>query len=610
MAKLIRRILPFGFTALLLVLAGTTVVAQTVSVDCPTVVNLALEALGNNCGELGLNLACYGYDDVDTTFVTAVEPGFFSQPSDQTELTMLSSIQTSPLNEEDGRWGIAMMHVQANVPNTAPGQSVIFLLMGDAQVTNAVDPETALLPVTPVDVTLIASTVVRTGPNTASNDVGTASAGTALRADALNRDRTWLRVLYDGRAAWVPVDRVSNNDGLSGLPAITADTRTPMQAFYFSTGFGTAGCAEAPSSVTVRSPENVTVNLNINGLDVTIGSTISLLSAADDQINMVVQEGRLVTVSGEVVETGQTLVATTDPEGNILNLQEVRPATESELQLGGVTETALLAAGIQPGEIIHIVAAGETLYSIARLYDASMPAIVQRNGIADPRSIFVGQRLVIPNPYSGFVAIDLPEEVVDVGNPNVDCTGFSLTSPLDGLVDGANTFYWNPASGATSYRVNVYNRTQPMSVSFSTDGGSTSLIGNTSVSAVGGGFDFAWEAQAMYQGQVACTTARVNVPRGSGTAGPAPSGPTFSASWACSGANTVQVTYANAPAGDTVNISFGYMLGGIPGTQTYSALPGPAGSVTYVPIDSVSGGVVTASSGPSVALTPGGLVCP
>ena len=39
--------------------------------------------------------------------------------------------------------------------------------------------------------------------------------------------------------------------------------------------------------------------------------------------------------------------------------------------------------------------------------------------------------------------------------PNVDCRPFKATSPLDGLNYGMNTFYWDAAPGATSYRVNV-----------------------------------------------------------------------------------------------------------------------------------------------------------
>jgi LysM repeat protein len=51
----------------------------------------------------------------------------------------------------------------------------------------------------------------------------------------------------------------------------------------------------------------------------------------------------------------------------------------------------------EPGRVQeHVVAAGETLFSIARRYGTTVDAIAHANGIPDPRQIFVGQRLVIP----------------------------------------------------------------------------------------------------------------------------------------------------------------------------------------------------------------------
>jgi LysM repeat protein len=45
---------------------------------------------------------------------------------------------------------------------------------------------------------------------------------------------------------------------------------------------------------------------------------------------------------------------------------------------------------------VHIVARGDTLYSIARRCGSTVVGIAQASGLADPRRIEVGQRLVIP----------------------------------------------------------------------------------------------------------------------------------------------------------------------------------------------------------------------
>jgi murein DD-endopeptidase MepM/ murein hydrolase activator NlpD len=49
-----------------------------------------------------------------------------------------------------------------------------------------------------------------------------------------------------------------------------------------------------------------------------------------------------------------------------------------------------------PGQpMVHIVQRGETLFSIARRYGTTVDAITHANSIADPRQIFVGQRILI-----------------------------------------------------------------------------------------------------------------------------------------------------------------------------------------------------------------------
>ncbi|MEM7800782.1 MAG: LysM peptidoglycan-binding domain-containing protein [Chloroflexota bacterium] len=58
-------------------------------------------------------------------------------------------------------------------------------------------------------------------------------------------------------------------------------------------------------------------------------------------------------------------------------------------------ETAEEAAPSQ-GEIVYVVTAGDTLFSIARRYGFSVDEIQQYNGIADPTRIDVGQQIRIP----------------------------------------------------------------------------------------------------------------------------------------------------------------------------------------------------------------------
>jgi LysM repeat protein len=55
---------------------------------------------------------------------------------------------------------------------------------------------------------------------------------------------------------------------------------------------------------------------------------------------------------------------------------------------------ATLAAAADP--LVHVVAKGETLYSIARKYDISVDSLATTNTISDPSKLFVGMKLSIP----------------------------------------------------------------------------------------------------------------------------------------------------------------------------------------------------------------------
>jgi LysM repeat protein/Tol biopolymer transport system component len=63
-----------------------------------------------------------------------------------------------------------------------------------------------------------------------------------------------------------------------------------------------------------------------------------------------------------------------------------------------LSPAAALAAPATTGETVHVVQWGETLTLIADRYGVSVEAILAANGMADPNLIYVGQRLIIPAP--------------------------------------------------------------------------------------------------------------------------------------------------------------------------------------------------------------------
>ncbi len=76
-----------------------------------------------------------------------------------------------------------------------------------------------------------------------------------------------------------------------------------------------------------------------------------------------------------------------------------------------LTTSAVLAQDATPTTrrpvSIYIVAPGDSLNSIARLYGISLSELMDANGITDPNLIFVGQRLRVPRPLRA-TPVELP----------------------------------------------------------------------------------------------------------------------------------------------------------------------------------------------------------
>ncbi|MDX1991461.1 MAG: SH3 domain-containing protein [bacterium] len=309
---------------------------------CPAIVEDALEQIDQNCANMGRNSACYGYNLVRSAFFTEKPEDYFAIPAAQEPLIEFQSIETTPLDIDGETWGVALLNVQANVPGTLPGQGVVFILMGQAGVENAVAPEDA------VDVGVVTASVasttnanLRSGPGTNFNVVGAAQAGIALEADGLSADGEWLRVLAEDAPAWINRSLVTVVEGNPDeLPVITDESRSPMQAFYFTGGLGDAGCSEAPDMLAIQGPGNVRVSLNVNGADIEIGSTVILRQTEDDTLEIMVLDGFAV-VDGVEIPAGVVGTVETSEDGTIVappTTEQLRPIQLPDQQFTAILE--------------------------------------------------------------------------------------------------------------------------------------------------------------------------------------------------------------------------------------------------------------------------------
>ncbi|GEM_PF-1675736 len=363
----------------LVLLSGIVIVAQTG--DCEAIVTQALGQVETLCEGLERNGACYGASTVNSETVVSPAPdGFFSQAGDQEPLPSFTQIRPAPLNPETEEFGVSLLNVQANVPNTVPGQSVLFMLVGDAALTNEIE-------------------------------------------------------IGDGE-------------------------QTAFQSFYFLPGIGGSPCYEAEPTLTIQTPGGISTTLILNGVEtefspgtlLTITDSVCTIhrgniirkdengvrSAAllsNESVDIFIDDAGAINVTnkraisqreyerGELIQNTLNAVAfANDWEAQFLtppdefgiepettdapdttdtsDVDETTDATETDDTAGSSDETA--DAATDDCETQHTVGSGETLHMIAERYDTSLLGIAEFNGIDNPRVIFPGTVLCIPDVGSGF----------------------------------------------------------------------------------------------------------------------------------------------------------------------------------------------------------------
>jgi hypothetical protein len=510
--------------------------------ECPDLVLTALEAANNNCSTLGRNELCYGYDQVQASFLGEVADDFFSNVADISPVANLASVQTLPLDTETGRWGVAVMNLQANLPNTLPGQNITFVLLGDVEMESAVAPDEAFVPSDGIAVELaVESANLRSGAGLNFNVIGGVLRGESLSADGLSEDGQWLRVVKNNRPAWLNRALVVDSPEIASLPTLTNELNTPMQAFYLRTGIGEPQCAEAPQDMLlVQGPENIQVELTVNGVNVTLGSTgVFHLVEIDGELflELIVIDG-VFTLDGVEVRAGQRSVMCLgnedsrglDGESNDLVVTCAPSAPEAVENFG--EEWCLIEE--LPSSILN--------YSLDVLCSGETPP--------PPNNDLAGD--------GGATNSELE---------SVNCNGFALISPLLPVDSGLNTFQWTPAGGENiTYQLVFYNYEGGEVESFFTPNTSQTVNLGTDTSTGG---SFSWEVRAYQNGEYACVTSRSpNLERVLAAGG------SLQASKSCASPSSATVTWSGADGGVTIRYT------GSLGTDDTTSRNGDSGSIT------------------------------
>ncbi|MFN8373079.1 MAG: SH3 domain-containing protein [Anaerolineae bacterium] len=271
--------------------------------DCPAIVSEAIAATGEACTTVDRNQACYGNINLSASFRPNVTATAFEAAGDIAQLVDVAGIALNPLDVEEQTWGIAVLRVQANLPDTLPGQNVTMLLFGDVQVTNT----GTLGSGTTLSATANTGANIRRSPSQNGTIIGSLISGDSVNVVGRLDDSSWLQIQMpsgDG-TGWVFAELL-NVDGDVTTVTISDPSVVqygPMQAFYLTTGVGEPACSEAPDSgVLVQTPTGGgRIVLNVNDATITLGSTAFLQAEpGGDMVISLVEGGAQVETEWDV----------------------------------------------------------------------------------------------------------------------------------------------------------------------------------------------------------------------------------------------------------------------------------------------------------------------
>ena len=342
-------------------LTFTVAIVHAQTMECPEAVETALASVSEICTPLNRNAACYGSKTVESvTFENPRPADFFTNPGDRSELFQLREIRPQPLNATDNSFGVALLNIQANVPNTLPGQAVIFMLTGDAKLTNEVPQDSS--------------------------------------------DQAPFQSFY-----FLP--RPGNRGCYEAEPTLTIQTPGNITVNMMFNGVDTDF---SPGTLLTITPTTCTIHRG--NIIQRVGDTTASLLANQTVDIRIESDGQVVVenlrgISEREYERGLQLQTTMNQlaVANGWSEQIITPPREYAQEPGLATaepEATLTAEATAAPEVtgangatcetIHTVLSGETLKKIADRYGVTVDAIVAANQITNRNLIVPGQLLCIP----------------------------------------------------------------------------------------------------------------------------------------------------------------------------------------------------------------------
>ncbi len=304
------------FLSLILFIVFTLNINQPVlsqddtSSDCAPLVEEALQVLGSSCAEVGRNEVCYGHTMVNATFRDDADGVRFSSSGDISPLIDIDTLVTEPIDLDAGTWGVAMMRLQADLPDLDADSSMTIVVFGDTEVISAVDPTVAALPQCSVENESCRNLNIYAGAGANRDVVSVFPIGEQAVVNGRNENGDWVRLFRNGSLGWLPTAELTTTCAIETLAIVDESTDTstlytqPMQAFTLQTN-NNSSCEDAPDGLLVESPTGQRAHVMVNGVELEFASTGFLSGDADGNLLVSGIDGE-ITVKA-LLETVQVL---------------------------------------------------------------------------------------------------------------------------------------------------------------------------------------------------------------------------------------------------------------------------------------------------------------
>ncbi len=261
--------------------------------QCAEIVRAALVATDRLCEGTGRNQVCYGHNILDAQPQPNVGQLDFTQEGDIVNVDKVQALRLSGMDVASEVWGVALMRLQASLPDSLTGHNITLLVFGDVELEN----QMTLAPSLDATVQGTHHVNVRQGPSFGTQVIGSLDPGQTVTANGRLADRSWVRIALpdNGGTGWVAGWLLTITAGIDNLDVVEpgAPHYGPMQAFYFQSGAQDAVCQEAPDSgLLIQTPEGVgEVTLLINEVNIQLGSTVYFQAQPGKDMTVRVVEG-------------------------------------------------------------------------------------------------------------------------------------------------------------------------------------------------------------------------------------------------------------------------------------------------------------------------------